>query len=98
MHPKRSFPWAEAVALEAEDLGLQSAVLLHLLVCHPIQLTEAELVAALSQNPQNFGERDDIERAVRQLAAVGLLHRQEPFALPSAAAFRAYALWEGGAS
>jgi hypothetical protein len=98
MHAKRSCCRAQAAALEGEDLGLQSAVLLHLLVSHPIQLTEAELIAALNQGRQDFGERDDIERAVRQLAAVGLLHRHGDFVLPSAPAFRSHELWEGGAS
>lgn len=94
MHSQRNDRRARAAAAKDEDLCLQSALLLHLLTEHPIQLTEDDLIRKLSQDPDDFGERDDIERAVTQLAAVGLLHRQKPFVLPSTSAFRAYELWE----
>jgi hypothetical protein len=94
MHSQRNCRWARATALEEGDLQLQAALLIHLLIEYPIHLTEAEIIRALVKDSQDFGERDAVERAVSQLAAVGLLHRQEPFVLPSAPAFHAYELWE----
>jgi hypothetical protein len=70
------------------DLATESAVLQQLLDLHPAQLTVAELVREIGGERAGFAERDAIERAVRDLGAVGLLHRKDEFVLPSRAALR----------
>jgi len=73
---------------EAEDAATESAVLMRVLELHPAQVTVAELVRDLGGERPSFAERDAIERAVRDLAGAGLLHRHEEFALPTRAALR----------
>lgn len=80
--------------MACEEVIVQSAVLLHVITLHPIQLTEAELVREMTNDPADGGERDRIERAVRDLARVGLLHRHGSFVLPTRAALRSYELWQ----
>jgi hypothetical protein len=63
-------------------------VLRQLLDLHPTQLTLTELVREIGGNRGGFAERDAIERAVRELAAVGLLHRGDEFVTPTRAALR----------
>lgn len=72
----------------AEDEGVESAVLRQLLELHPTRLTLAELVRELGGDHASFAERDAVERAVRDLSAVGLLHRGEHFVEPTRAALR----------
>lgn len=72
----------------AEDESLESAVLQQLLELHPTRLTLAELVRELGGNRADFAERDAVERAVRDLGAVGLLHQGEQFVEPTRAALR----------
>lgn len=72
----------------AEDESVESAVLRQLLELHPTRLTLAELVRELGGDGESFAERDAVERAVRELSAVGLLHRGERFVEPTRAALR----------
>ena len=72
----------------ADDAGVEAAVLRELLLLHPVQVTVEELIVDLAADPEEFAERDAIERAVRDLARAGLLHRNGEFALPSRAALR----------
>lgn len=72
----------------AEDEGAESAVLRQLLDLHPTHLTLAELVREIGGDHGGFAERDAIERAVRDLAAVGLLHQSDEFVTPTRAALR----------
>lgn len=72
----------------AEDEGMEAAVLRQLLDLHPTQLTLAELVREVGGARDSFAERDAVERAVRDLAAVGLLHKGEDFVTPTRAALR----------
>lgn len=72
----------------AEDETVESAVLRQLLELHPTRLTLAELVRELGGDRGDFAERDAVERAVRDLSAVGLLHRSEDFVEPTRAALR----------
>lgn len=72
----------------AEDEGMESAVLRQLLDLHPTQLTLAELMREVGGPGGSFAERDAVERAVRDLAAVGLLHKGEDFVTPTRAALR----------
>ena len=63
-------------------------MLQHLLHLHPTPVTLEELVAGLVRRTGRSSERDAIERAVRDLAGAGLLHRNEALVLPSRAALR----------
>ena len=71
-----------------EDAMVEAAVLRQLLLLHPAQLTLEELIVDLATDPEAFAERDAIERAVRDLARAGLVHRNGEFAVPSRAALR----------
>jgi hypothetical protein len=71
-----------------DDAVVEAAVLRHLLVLHPVQITFDELLRELAVTPEDFSQRDAIERAVRDLAAAGLLHRRQDFVIPSRAALR----------
>lgn len=71
-----------------EDAKLEAIVLRHLLVLHPIQLTVGELVREIAEPGDDFIDRDAVERAVRELAAAGLVHRNGEVVLPSRAALR----------
>jgi hypothetical protein len=72
----------------AEDESVESAVMRQLLEVHPTRLTLEELARELGCDPGGFAERDAVERAVRDLSAVGLLHRSERFVEPTRAALR----------
>ncbi|HEU5252966.1 MAG TPA: hypothetical protein VFU16_06550 [Solirubrobacterales bacterium] len=72
----------------AEDENVEAAVLQQLLDLHPTQLTPAELIRELAGEHAGFAERDSVERAVRSLAATGLVHEGEEFVAPTRAALR----------
>lgn len=72
----------------AEDETMESAVLRQLLDLHPTRLTLEELMREVDVSGGSFAERDAVERAVRQLAGAGLLHRGEEFVAPTRAALR----------
>jgi predicted transcriptional regulator len=71
-----------------QDAAVEAAVLRQLLALHPVQVTLEELHRELGIEPEDFEQRDAVERAVRDLVAAGLLHRLEDFAVPSRAALR----------
>jgi hypothetical protein len=73
---------------EEEDRALESAVLQHVLALHPATVTFEELSREMGMNAGSFGERDALERAVRDLCASGLLRRSDSLLLPSRAALR----------
>ena len=72
---------------ESDEL-VESAVLFRVLALHPTHLTLEELIRELARDPSAFPERDAVERAVRDLAGVGVLHRSGEFVLPTRAALR----------
>jgi hypothetical protein len=72
----------------AQDFRDQGVVLIHVLTIYPTQLRLSDLVRELTDDPADFAQRDGIERAVRDLAAVGLLFRCEGLVLPTRAALR----------
>jgi hypothetical protein len=72
----------------AEDEDVESAVLRQLLDLHPTRLTLAELTREFGVGCGDFAGRDAVERAVRDLAAAGLLNRGEEFVAPTRAALR----------
>lgn len=71
-----------------EDTAMESAVLQHLLALHPVQITVAELAREVTDDPEQFAQRDAVERAVRDLSGAGLVHRTNDFVLPTRAALR----------
>jgi hypothetical protein len=70
-----------------EDLA-QQAVLAVVLDAHPAQRSIEEIVRELVQDPAEFGERDRVENAIRDLVGAGLLHRHGPFVFATHAAVR----------
>ena len=70
-----------------EDRACEAAVLHYVLALHPTPLTLTDIVRELGSD-DDFGQRDAIERAVRDLTGCGLLHRSEALVLPSHAALR----------
>lgn len=72
-----------------EDAKFETAVLHQVLALHPAQLSLEELVREICAGPAEAGQRDAIERAVRDLGAAGLLHRSGELVLASRAAVRA---------
>jgi hypothetical protein len=84
----------ETLGPSAQDTTIEAAVLRQLLALHPIQLTLAELVREISDGPAGFAATDPIERAVGELSAAGLVHRNGGMVLPSRAALRFYELLE----
>jgi hypothetical protein len=71
-----------------EDEAVEAAVLRHLLDLHPTRLTLEELRREMGGDRARFAERDGVERAARDLAAVGLLHQGTEFVAPTRAALR----------
>jgi hypothetical protein len=71
-----------------EDAATESALLQQVLALHPTAVTVAELKRELGGEEDGFSADDAVERAVRDLAAAGLLHRSDPFVLPTRAALR----------
>jgi hypothetical protein len=69
-----------------EDKAAEAAALQQLLALHPIQLSLEELLRELGE--EGFARRDAVERAVRDLEAAGLLHRNGKLLTPSRAALR----------
>ena len=67
---------------------VQQAALAILLDAHPAQLSVDELVRELTDRPDEFGPRDAIDDAVRDLVGAGLLHRHGTFLFPTRAAVR----------
>ena len=71
-----------------EDAVVEAAVLRQLLTLHPVQIVFEELLREIAVDPNDFAQCDAIERAVRDLAGAGLLHRRDHFVIPSRAALR----------
>jgi hypothetical protein len=72
----------------AEDKAIEAAVLRQLLALYPAQLTVEEINREIAGEEGDFALLDAVERAVRELAAAGLLHRNGEVVLPSRAALR----------
>lgn len=88
----------DAPSNAAQDIRGQSIVLMHVLHRHPTLLTTDDLIREITSGSGDFGEADAIERAVRDLTGVGLLHRAGDLAVPSPAALRFLAvICESGA-
>lgn len=70
----------------AADLATESTVIKQVLAIHPVLLTVPELIREVAGEEAGFAERDAIERAVRDLGGIGLLHQHGEFVLPTRAA------------
>jgi MoxR-like ATPase len=70
------------------DRIIESAVLQHVLSLHPSPIALDDLIRELGAGEDTFTERDAVERAVRDLASCGLLHRSDSLILASRAALR----------
>jgi hypothetical protein len=88
MHDKR----IPAGAPVLDDLRDQAAVLDHVLALHPASLTLDELTRELSVGEVDFAQRDRIQRAVRDLACVGLVRTTCDLILPTRAAVTFHAI------
>jgi hypothetical protein len=70
------------------DTATEAAVLQQLLFLHPAPVGFEELLREVAKDPEDFGQRDEVERAVRDLGAAGLLRREGELVLPTLAALR----------
>jgi hypothetical protein len=77
----------EDLTNEGEDARVESALLQRVLDLHPTRVTADELVRDLAGDEADFGARDSVERAIRELTGAGLLHRADDgFVTPTRAA------------
>jgi hypothetical protein len=81
----------KAASPAAEDLRDERAIFVHVVETFPETLRLSELIRDLG-DPEDFGERDRIERAVRELVRGGVLFRSESVVLPTRTALRSYEL------
>jgi hypothetical protein len=63
-------------------------VLSLLLLAHPGQRSVEEVVREMTDRPEEFSARDDINNAIRDLVGAGLVHRHGPFLFATRAAVR----------
>jgi len=68
---------ADNLTNEGEDARVESALIQRVLDLHPTRMTDAELIRDLAGEDADFGARDGVERAIRELTGSGLLHRGE---------------------
>ena len=82
-----------------EDRREEEAVLRRVLEIHPQALTQDELTRDLTGGSKEFREIDAVQRAVRDLAAAGLLHPSgaDGIIRPTRAALRYFELAERAA-
>jgi hypothetical protein len=96
MHPDRSSAGEQPPPVD--DIRNQGVTLMHALHRHPTLLTIPELVREVASGSEEVGEAGSIERAVRDLTGVGLLHCANGLAVPSPAALRFLAILQVGAA
>jgi hypothetical protein len=73
-----------------EDQQVERVVLTHVIEVHPATLRLSDLIRELS-DPDDFAQRDGVERAVRELVKGGLLFKCEGAVLPTR---QALYLWQ----
>lgn len=71
---------------DQEDRAAQVALLHHVLDEHPALLCKADLIRELSNDPDDWVQRDAVERAISELVKRGLLQWLDNFVLPTRAA------------
>lgn len=80
-----------------QDIRDQGVVLMHVLALHPTNLIVPDLVRELTNGSDEFAEGDNVERAIRDLTGVGLLHCPGGMVVPTRAALRFVQILNGGA-
>lgn len=85
----------DQVSPARDDSRDQHAVLTRVLALHPTHLTLTELAREVCEDPESFEEGDAVARAVRDLAAAGLLHMNGALIAPTRAAVHFDALTDG---
>jgi hypothetical protein len=93
-HPKGAGD--PGITTHDEDDRDEAAILRLILELHPAELTLDELNREITGGSRAFRELDATQRAVRDLAGSGLLHRpgEDEMVRPTRAAVRLYDLWE----
>jgi hypothetical protein len=71
-----------------QDIKDQGVALMHVLALHPTHLIAPALIRELVGASKDFAQSDRFERAVRDLAGVGLLHCPGGLVQPTRAALR----------
>ncbi|HVQ59474.1 MAG TPA: hypothetical protein VMS60_11275 [Solirubrobacterales bacterium] len=71
-----------------EDERDQEGIMGLALAEHPIQLTVSEVIREMAPADAAFGDADRIERGIRDLVGIGLLHRNGDTIRPTRAALR----------
>ncbi len=66
---------ADNLTNDGEDARIEAALIQRVLDLHPARMTGEELVRDLAGEDADFGARDGVERAIRELTGAGLLHR-----------------------
>lgn len=93
MHDKVIRAEDQRVPTLDDDDRAQASVLREVLWMYPEPITLGELTREMTMAAEAFGDRDTIERAVRDLIAGGLLYkRDDDLVIPTRAAARFYAL------
>ncbi len=82
----------QALTASERDRRAEGEVLRLLLHEYPEQFTAGELVRELTGPHPVFSKQDEVERAVRTLEQVGLIHREGKLLWPSRAARCCFAL------
>jgi hypothetical protein len=72
----------------AEEERLASVVLELALDEHPAHLSVEEVIRLTARDPTDFGDRDAVSNAIRDLVRDGLLHRPGDFVFAARAAVR----------
>ena len=66
---------ADNLTNEGDDARIESALIQRVLDLRPARLTDEELIRDLAGEDADFGARDGVERAIRELSGAGLLRR-----------------------
>lgn len=82
-------PVSSGRGMESDANRIASAVLEVVFDDHPAHLSVEEVIREVATDPANVGERCDVADAIRDLAGVGLLHRNGEFVFATRAAVRA---------
>jgi hypothetical protein len=75
--PSRDMSNEQNLTNRGEDAKVEAALIQRVLDLHPTRVTAAELIRDLAGEDADFGARDAIERALRELTGAGLLHRTD---------------------
>ena len=81
----------KAASNAAEDLKDERVILVHVAEAYPATLRLSDVIRELG-DPDDFTQRDGIERAIRELVKGGLLFKSDGAVLPTRTALRVYEL------